>query len=418
MATGTRSIRFSSTGRWVLLALVATMVLLMVPTAGSSQTTAGPTLRMDVTTSQVTFVHTPASGTPTTQVGTPTRCELSVDGPLVALSGNRRGPGLSDNGLGIKSGGSQGTPCGRIDATEVLTLGLVGVPAASSAALDLELKGSARVLVEARSNGVLVQAFDVRAGGSVVAGQGVDGTTTQPFSLELTSTQPVGNCRNDSDAGPDSGPRDNCRVTIVPASPFDELTLTPVAGEVSLEGGNDFGTDPAYDTVFHLVTYDGLLGCDDGTDTASESDGAIVGTIIRYQNTVASDCVLKPYTMLVTSNDPVEGGLDSVVFEVDDPVVPAQAAIYEAFLTLDQPLNTPLDAVLEYDSDRTDGYTNFKQMPRCVQDPFTLDDEPTGSLNDEAIPAGHEGCVIDVTQSWEGLTTWHVVFAGDWKFRG
>lgn len=405
--------------RWPFLALVVALAMLTVPTAGSSQTSDAPTLRLHVGSDGAYFRYTPNSGPPVTQViGAPKRCQLTVTGPLAALDGSDKGPGLSDNGIGIKSGGSQGTPCSRVDNSEELSVELLEVPAAESAELDLEFKGSTQVRIHTLNGGALVDTFTIRAGTAVVPGVGVDGSAVEPFGVAVTSAQPIGNCRNDSDAGPDSGSRDNCRVSITPSGTFDQVVLAPTMGEVSLEGSGDFGNDPAFDTIFHLTSYDGELGCDEDTNTAYEVDGATEGRIVRYENTDGSDCVLKPYVLQVTADDPAEGGLDSVVFEIDDPVTPVQPAIYEAFLTFDQPLSTPLDAVLEYDPDRTDGYDQFKQAPACIQDPFDLADDPAGSLNDEAIPAGHEACVIDVTQEWDGTTTWHAIFAGDWKFRG
>ncbi len=404
--------------RWLFLALAAVLAVVLMPTAGSSQTLDANTLRLHVGTDGTSFTYTPASGAPVTQpIAPPTRCELTVTGPLASLTGTRKGPGLSGNGIGIKSGGSNGTPCGRVDSSEALTLGLVGVPAALSADLDLELKGGTRVLIETRKNGVVVDTFDVRAGDGVVAGQGVDGTMTEPYSVQVTSDDPstavderIGNCRNASDAGPDSGARDNCRVTILPSSAFDQVTLKPVRGEVSLEGSGDFGDNVAFDTIFHLVDYDGEIDCG---DTVTDDDGPIEGTITRYENTDGSDCVAKPYNLDVVASDPAEGGNESVTFEINDPG--SQQAIYEATLVFDQPLTTPLSAVLQYDS--APPYDAFKQAPACEQDPFDVADDPAGSLNDEAIPAGHEACIVSVTQDWDGATTWHAIFAGDWKFR-
>ncbi len=56
-------------------------------------------------------------------------------------------------------------------------------------------------------------------------------------------------------------------------------------------------------------------------------------------------------------------------------------------------------------------------MPACVEDYQDLSDDPAGSLNDEAIPSGDDGCVVDAVQDWQGNTTWHVIFEGDWRFK-
>ena len=139
-----------------------------------------------------------------------------MDGPLAALSGSDQGPGLKDGSIGIKTGGSTGVPCSRVDATEDLTVSLKGVPDAVTAALDLELKGGVRVDIIVSLGGTEVDTFQVRAGGGIVPGEGVDGSATAPFTATATAAQPVVNCRNASDAGPDAGSSDNCYVTIEP----------------------------------------------------------------------------------------------------------------------------------------------------------------------------------------------------------
>ena len=45
---------------------------------------------------------------------------------------------------------------------------------------------------------------------------------------------------------------DNCQWTVMPGFDFDKATLTTSCGTVSLEGGSDFGSGPANDTLFYL----------------------------------------------------------------------------------------------------------------------------------------------------------------------
>ena len=80
------------------------------------------------------------------------------------------------------------------------------MPDAVTAALDLELKGDVRVDLVVSLGGTEVDTFQVRAGGGIVAGEGVDGSETAPFTATATASQPVVNCRNASDSGPDAGP--------------------------------------------------------------------------------------------------------------------------------------------------------------------------------------------------------------------
>lgn len=410
---------------WRVALLVAGLLLLLttIPAVGSHLPNDEGTLRLHVGSDATYFEYAPADGAAVQQtIDAPERCELAVNGPLAALSGSDRGPGLNGISIGIKSGGAQGVPCGRVDGSEDLTLSLAGVPLASMADLDLELKGDAKVRLDVRMDGSVVESFEVRSGASIVEGQGVDGAGTEPFTATATTDDPaterdesIANCRNQSDSGPDAGARDNCRVTIDPSLPFDAVSFVPLVGEMSLEGSGDFGDDTDFDTVFYLTSFQGVLGCDAENNSVEDEDGDVVGTIVRYENRDGSDCVLKPYSIVAQTSDPAEEGAQSVTFEVADPG--AQEAIYEFFITFDQELTTPLSAVLQYDPDGSDDYDDFVDMLACVEDYSDLSDDPEGSLNDEAIPSGHQGCIADVSQNWDGTTTWHGIFFGDWKFR-
>ncbi len=102
-----------------------------------------------------------------------------------------------------------GTSCYQVSATsESLELGLgqglrsaLGPAAlASSAYLDVELKGSARILATARLGGAVVGTFELQSGSSIGQPSVADHT---PFA-----------CNSSSDSGPDSGVRDNCRWPV------------------------------------------------------------------------------------------------------------------------------------------------------------------------------------------------------------
>jgi hypothetical protein len=388
-----------SRSRWGLLALVAALSLAFVAmTTASAIVVPAGTLSLHVADGVGVFTYDPTSGSNVTQTLTPDRCGL----------------GTTVNGtLGVKSGGATGTPCGRVDTTEDMSLALDNVPNAISVELDLELKGNANFKIELKLGGTSLGIYEVRSGSSIVAGQGVEGTTTPPFTVSLTDTARIGNCRNASDSGPDSGGNDNCRISIVPSGEFDTVVfLQPLVGEFSLEGGGDAGTS---DTVFNLVeSFEGELGCTDENNEATDVVGSVAGTIIRHENTDHTDCVLKPYNLTASESD--EDGDPSITFDVADPVDPPQAAAYEAYLTFDQALTNPLSATLTYDD--TAPYDTFEDMPPCVADPFALDgDDATGSINDEAIPSGDTACVVDVSQDWDGTTIWHIVFTADIRFK-
>ena len=404
-----------SRSRWGLLALVAALSLAFAAmTAASAVVVPAGTLSLHVADGVGVFTYDPTSGANQTQTLTPSRCEVSGSGNLVDLSGSDRGIGLVGSSIGVKSGGATGTPCGRVDTTENMSLTLDNVPNAISVELDLELKGNANVQIEIKLGATSLGVYEVRSGSSIVAGEGVEGTTPAPFTLSLTDSAKTGNCRNASDSGPDSGGNDNCRISIVPSGEFDTVVfLQPLAGEFSLEGGGDAGTS---DTIFNLVeSFEGELGCPSNGDNSDTDDGGLVeGTIIRHENTDGSECILKPYSLTATESD--ENGDPSITFDVADPVDPPQPAAYEAYLTFDQALTNPLSATLTYDDSAP--YDTFADMPPCVADPFALDgDDATGSINDEAIPSGDTACVVDVSQDWDGTTIWHIVFTADIRFK-
>ena len=399
--------------KWGFLVLAAALVVGMatIPAVGEHAPEEVDRLQLHLGTDGNYFRHVPVEGPslPDQTIGINNNCTISTNGSLATFQGRA---GYHNQSLGIKTGGSQGVPCSRIDTNEQLGIKLVGVPNATAADFDLELKGAVHLVITASLGNVVVGTFNVYSGSFVSPGSTDDSTV--PFDV---IADPDADCRGNSDSGPDSGANDNCRVTIDPGVPFDTVTFKPVAGEVSLEGSGDFGNDPARDTIFYLETesWEGELGCTEGNNsTGVESDGLVIsGEIIRYENTDGSECVLKPYNLDVLASDPTEGDVPTVTFEVDDPG--SQPAIYRATLVFEEDMFTTLQ--LQYDSDGSDGYDDYKNMPACVEDPFDTSDDPAGSLNNEAIPAGHEGCVINVSQSWDGFTTWDVIFEGDWRFK-
>jgi hypothetical protein len=371
------------------------------------------TLRLHLGSDGTSFVYS-NGGDPVTQaIGTPKNCQVTVEGPLASIDGSDRGPGLKDGSIGIKTGGSTGVPCARVDATENLTVSLDGVPAAVRASLDLEFKGDVRLDIVV-SRGDDVETFQVRARGGIVAGEGVDGSATAPFTATATSAEPVVNCRNASDSGPDAGPADNCYVTIEPTSAFDAVEFRPVSGEVSLEGSSDYGNDPAFDTIFVLEGFSGELGCTEADNTATIEEGSVYGSFTRLTNPDGSACVLKPYTLDVD----IEAETLSFV-PVDNEGAPQQAAYQGAVAFAPQNSANPFTSQLEYDQD-DDGPLGFEFMPWCAGDPFATPDAP-GSIDTSVIPSGDTWCIVSETTSvfsaTQTRTTWNIVGIGDPKLR-
>ncbi|MRX42211.1 hypothetical protein [Agromyces kandeliae] len=379
----------------------------------SAAGTGDETLRLHLGSDGTRFVYS-NDGDPITQTITAQKnCRITVNGPLAAIGGSDQGPGMKDGSIGIKSGGSTGVPCSRVDATEDLTVSLEGVPDAVFASLDLEFKGSVQVDVIVSKAGTEVDTFQVRAGGGIVPGEGVDGSTTAPFTATATAAQPIANCRNASDAGPDAGPLDNCYLTIEPSGSFDAVTFAPLSGEMSLEGSSDFGNDPAFDTIFTLEGFTGELGCTAENSTATIDQGTVYGTFTRLENTDGSDCVLKPYTLTA---DVGAGTLSFVPVDVDPP----QPAAYRGTVKFaPQNSSNPFTSHLEYDQD-DDGPLDFVYMPWCTGDPFATPDSP-GSIDTSVIPTGHTWCIVSegttIYSATQTRTAWDVVGIGDPKMR-
>jgi hypothetical protein len=160
------------------------------------------------------------------------KCVLKLTGPqtLASVSAGSQQPGFVDNSIGVFSGGSKGTPCGRVSAGEQpLTVKLAGLLDPLSiirAALDVEVKGNAVVQADLFLDGAPAGQFILRSGRSIVGGQG-----------SHTPGSPIFNCSAKSDSGPDAGPLDNCKWRF--DGLFDEIRLTALTGEFSLEGGAD-----------------------------------------------------------------------------------------------------------------------------------------------------------------------------------
>lgn len=398
-----------------LVAVSAAVVLGLGSVSASGDTAADETLRLHLGTDGTYFQYS-NNGDPNTQPIVPSNnCKIRVTGPLAALSATRGGPGFKDGSIGVSSG-PQGVPCSRVEVSEELTLTLGDVPDAVEAALDLELKGDADIEITATRDGTTVGTFWVRSGGGIVPGEGTEGSTTAPYTATATAAAPIANCREGSDSGPDAGPDDNCYVTVIPSSSFDAITFTSLSGEMSLEGGGDYGPGSTFDTVFTLEAgYDGELGCETDNNTVTIEEGTVYGQITRLVNTDGSACVLKPYNLSVDTT------ASTLSFVPHDTQVPAQLAAYEATLKFAPEASAnPIPSMLEYDQD-DDGTTHdFEPMPWCSADPYLTPDQ-TGSIDTSVIPTGHTWCIVGASTELAGVdqvrTTWDVVGVGDPKFR-
>lgn len=259
-------------------------------------------------------------GTPekTQALNSAKNCLLATDESLLAIDGFV-GTGTTDkasfasNSIGVAEKTS-GTSCYQVGApNERLVLKLnganlksdLGPTLASSAYLDVELKGDARLVAVAKRDGEAVGTFELRSGRSV-------GTTT-PLPGGVVPDE-VFNCRKRADSGPDSGDCDNCSWPISMPSwlgaddnrYFDSLEISAVSGTFSLEGGSDGKLSPTpapplpqSASFFELITLaDGTLPCVGQTETLTGSGTKPEVTVRRLGNAdPAEECELIPYTL-------------------------------------------------------------------------------------------------------------------------
>jgi hypothetical protein len=202
--------------------------------------------------------------------------------------------GFVGDSIGVKGNEGNGTPCGRIDPGQVLTMNLnqgtgatLAGKAIDFAEMDLELK----------------------FGGTVK----VDGYLVQGSTATLMKTETYGS--TGSDSGPDSGDGDNYRVRF-PKTGFtivNRLVFSIVgsSGGASLEGGSD-GTQPCdaadgctqpslgqalnntTDTLFHLVKADGFLNCG---DTFTETGNGVPTNSLQRLDNASGACVPIPFSL-------------------------------------------------------------------------------------------------------------------------
>ncbi len=205
--------------------------------------------------------------------------------------------------LGVKEKKS-GTSCSQVGApSESLELGLgAGLrtalgpdTVATSAYLDVELKGSARILATARLAGTVVGTFELQSGYSV--GLPPVATTT-PFV-----------CTSRADSGADSHENDNCRWPIsVPSWTgaddgiyFDTLTLKALKGSFSVEGGSDGSVLPpaplSTPKASILEIAADTVACGGSTETVLAVGDKPEVTIFRLDNVGAAPCSAVPYSL-------------------------------------------------------------------------------------------------------------------------
>ena len=331
------------------------------------------------------------NGSTTQTFGVSSGCEFAATGPeVLALSGSNFGVGFDKGSIGVQSK-RNGRNCGQLDGSESLTLALGSAApldqAIFRAELDLELQQDAVVTVDLTLEGAPAGSY------TLLSGDNVPGGLTPSNPASVTDASPNAACNPQSSSGPNSDSRDNCRLVIEPDLLFDSLTLTIVAGKVSLEGGTDgtaiaTGGEGPGSLFFLAETFDGILDCGDVVDIES---GDLAGVVTRLDDSGGGDCDLKPYNFEIGSGE--------VRFEP----VGFTGARYSAGITKPVTAANPLTLDIEYDRDGDGTAFGFSLMQWCTNATIvnsTVGGEISRLVTDADLPAGQTWCIaaVDVVE--------------------
>lgn len=272
-------------------------------------------------------------------------CKINSAEPLIDLSSlGSTAPGIGpDNSIGVRSNqGGNGTPCSQVDPAESLSMkpgtAMTG-RTFSGLRLDLEMTGNA--LVKLTLSGSSTSAtYQLQTGTSIAAPETAepDYDTTVPYTVSSSPGDTTDACAAPNSSGPNSGANDNCEWTVQPGFNFTTITLTTTVGTVSLEGGNDFGNDPAFDTVFFLSNTPPTANDDTATtpeDTAksgnvltndTDADGnpltATLGTGPTHGTVTLAATGAYTYTPAADYNGP-----DSFTYTASDGIASSSATV-------------------------------------------------------------------------------------------
>lgn len=286
--------------------------------------------------------------------------------------------------IGVKEKKS-GTSCYQVNAvtTESLTIALgTGVASAlgadavaTSAYLDVELKGGVRILATATLKGQPAGKWELQSGSE--------------RSAPVTSGAVEFECNPSADSGADSNISDNCRWPIGGPSwlgddgkVFDTLTLEAKAGSFSIEGGADGAVLPAAQngtpnaSIIEIAA--DTLGCNASTpvepgSAATTSAAATPSvSVYRLQNADGPGCDLIPYAL---ENGPNLArflkSLDSetsaqFIWDIRGPVTKVPAASPE-------PHTTDIPITINYDTPDVDGNSPDVTLGWCPNPTYRTD---------------------------------------------
>jgi len=325
-------------------------------------------------------------------------CEIKpATGPLATLSssalsgGGVKGPGIFDHGIGVKSGGSNGTPCSETSDKEQLTISSNG-NSWFELRLNVEAKGNAWIVVElALADGPAIQTHQLLTGASIETYNVQNGTTLTPtMDFPYTATTVGGStpdaaCANPSDSGADSGPNDNCLWTIQANAVFDTVRIHTLVGAVSLEGGHDFEAFDAagtaagqYDSLFFryhapVAENDSYSTDEDNTLTVNAAEGVLANDSDDIGSSLTAVLVSGPSNGTVTLNGDGSfeyvpfadaNGTDSFTYQATAGADPSDPAIVT--ITVNPVNDAPVAANID------DGYTTDEDVTLTVGAPGVL----------------------------------------------
>jgi hypothetical protein len=290
-------------------AAIALFVLILPATVASGQTSGSTSTLRDAGVLRLRlgaadhFRFEPTSGSPSTQsISQGSQCRLSLGSSpsLVSFLGGPSTPyaGFVGDAIGVRaSGEGTGSPCGRIDPGQILTMNL-------GSALADKMIDFAEIDIEGKFGAIYK----------------IEGYVVDDLGAKLVKSETYETSAGGSDSGPDSGDGDNFRVRFPKSgeTTVNRLVFSIVGspGAASLEGGSD-GTQPCgaadcpqpslgqtlgtTDSLFHLTEADGVLDCGDEVADTDPNDG--IGLTIQRLDNVGGGCgPLIPYSQSGSSD--------------------------------------------------------------------------------------------------------------------
>jgi VCBS repeat-containing protein len=209
-------------------------------------------------------------------------CVINSAEPVMDLSssGTQSAPGMVPDGIGVKGTPSSGngTPCGQVDGSEVLRLSPGSALAGhtfTGVRFDLEMTGNA-VVVLTLSKGATSKVYRLQTGTSITV---PPADTSPPYFVTSgpTATDLVSSCAAAQSSGPNSSGSDNCQWRVTPGFNFDTIAIATSIGTVALEGSNDFGSDPAFDSLFYIANSPPVANDD---TVATNENTAVSGNVL------------------------------------------------------------------------------------------------------------------------------------------